>query len=305
MKNKTISIFGGSGFIGTYIVKELVETGAYIKILSRYPEKAKHLTVAGDIGQISLQKFDVNDFTSIETGLQNSNVVINLVGTLYGSERELNYTHVIFPKIIAGLAKQLGIEQLIHFSALGVKKAYDSIYACSKYEGEKTLFKEFPDVTIIKPSVVFGAEDKFINKIAKITESIPIIPLLNEGKTRFQPIYVGDLAKVVTKIIVANKEEYKGVAFEVAGNQVYSFKKIIELLEKIFDRTIIGVNIPYYLYLVFAILCKIIPNSPITVDQVKLLKYNNTLDKNSVWNLNKLGISPKSLEEILEKNMLQ
>jgi uncharacterized protein YbjT (DUF2867 family) len=300
MKNQIITIFGGSGFIGSHIVKELVKTGAYIKIVSRYPEQALYLRTTAGVGQLFFQKLDIYNYDSIENAVQNSDIIINLIGILNGSEKQFTYVHTTFPKIMAKFAKKSQVKQLIHFSALGAKKAYDSMYAHSKYEGEKILLKEFPEATIIRPSTVFGSGDKFTNKLSALIALSPILLLLNHGKTKLQPVYVGDIAKAVAKIVISNKIEYKGRVFEIAGNKIYSLKSIIELLKEQLNKDIIEINVPYYLYLIVALLCECFPKPPITVDQLKLLKYNNTLDKQNIWNLEKLGIKPNALEETLQ-----
>lgn len=295
-QNKIITIFGGSGFVGSYIVQELVKTGDYIRILSRYPEKALHLKTMGKIGQIWLQKFDIYNLTNLDSIIRDSHIVINLVGILHGSKKALHYTHLFFPKTLGQYAKKHNINALIHFSALGTKKAYDSAYACTKYEGEKELTKEFNNAIIIRPSVIFGAEDSFINKIAKIIYIFHIFPFFKNGKTKFQPVYVGDIAKAIYKIL-ENHEKYSGKVFELTGNDTYSMKKIVATIKNQLNINSLDINISKILYTIIALIMELLPNPQITRDQLKLLKYNNIIERNNHLTLKSLKIEPSDFKK--------
>lgn len=297
--NDTITIFGGNGFIGSYIVKEIAKTGAKIKIVSRYPENNQQLKVCGSIGQIAFVKGDVKSFKDIERSVEGSTYVINLVGILFeAGKQKFNKLHTEAAKNIALSCSNNNVKKLIHFSALGVNRNHASKYASTKLEGEKVVLQTFPNTVIIRPSVVFGREDNFINMFVQLVRLLPIIPLIGGGTTRFQPIYVGDVAKAVVECLV--RESVNGKAIEIAGSKVYSLADIYELIFKLVKRKRITVSVPFPIAKIMAAFLSLLPRPLLTCDQVNLLKTDNVIIKNKNG-IEELGITPTPMESILSE----
>lgn len=297
-----VVIFGGSGFIGQYIVKQLAQQGHVVKIFSRH--NTHNLKVCGDVGQIVCVEGNILNEQLIEKHLIGMDVAINLVGILSeNNTNQFNSIHNIAAKNIAKYAQTLGLKQLIHFSALTTSN--NSKYSKSKLAGEEAVKKEFPNVVIIRPSVVFGNEDKFFHMFAKLITISPFMPLIGGGKALMQPVYAGDIAKFVHCIIA---QKLKNKVYNVVGPKSYSFKELIQLIIKIINRSCILLYIPFSIskliawvleFRLVSFLMKPITGSsnPIfTRDQVELLKHDNISEKNG---LKEMRIQPTPLEKII------
>ncbi|MBA8667076.1 complex I NDUFA9 subunit family protein [Holosporaceae bacterium 'Namur'] len=296
--NDTITIFGGSGFIGSYIVKELAKTGAKIKIISRNPEENNQLKVCGSVGQVAFIKGDIKSFKDIEKNVEGSTYVINLVGILFESgKQKFNKLHLEAAKNIALSCSNNNVKRLIHFSALGVNRNHTSKYASTKLEGEKAVLQTFPNSVIIRPSVVFGREDNFINMFAKLIAVFPVIPLIG-GRSRFQPVYVSDIAEAVGICLV--KDNISGKVFELGGSKVYTLREIYELIFKLTGRKKPLVNIPFIFAKVMAAILSLLPRPLLTCDQVELLKTDNVLLKTKNG-FEELGLTSTSMEAVLSE----
>lgn len=299
-----VIVFGGSGFIGRYIVKELAASGYLIKIFSRKKTEAEALKVCGDVGQIVPVSANVLDERAIEKHIAGMDVVINLVGLLAEEgTQKFDSVHNIAAKNIAYHAHQVEAKQLIHFSALGVENT--SRYNDTKRNGESSVLANFPEAVIIRPSVVFGHEDSFFNMFGKISCLSPVLPLIGGGNVIMQPVYVGDVAQFV-KYIVDNKIGKR--VFSLVGPKKYSFKELIKFILATTNRKRILLNvnfsvakaISYFLEMkLVSMFLKPITGtskSVLTRDQVELLKYDNISDSND---LEVAGIEPKTIEEIV------
>ena len=296
MKQQIITIIGGSGFVGSYVVKELAKTGASIIIASRDPERALPSKTSGNTGQISLIQANLRDEASVERAVRNADVVINLVGLLYESGKQ-NFTtiHAKAAESLAKSAKKAGAKKFIHMSALGVNKPSQSKYARTKLTGEKAVLEAFPEATIIRPSVIFGAEDTFFNRFAQIACVSPVIPVIGE-KTKFQPVYVADVAKAFAK--VAQNDTAAGHIYELGGSCVYSFKELMELMLSVMHSKRVLMPIPFPLASLQAAVLELLPNPLLTRDQVRLLREDNIVSNDSL-SFKELDIIPTELESIL------
>ncbi len=299
-RNKIITVFGGSGFIGTYVVKELAKTGAKIKVIGQHATCASHLRTTGTVGQIALIDANLNNKETIDKLVSGSNIVINLVGILF--EKKSAKFQDIHTKLAANIAEcsaTHNVERLIHISALGVDKAKTSEYAKSKFAAEKEVLRLFPRATILRPSVVFGPEDSFINLFSWLSKISPILPLIGGGHTLFQPVYVGDVAKAVITCISSRVQKVCGKTFELGGPIQYSFKEILQLILQISARKRLLLPIPFFMAKFKAFFWEFMPKPLLTRDQVELLKYNNILTKEN--GLNTLGISPTPMDTTIAK----
>lgn len=298
LSDKTILIFGGTGFIGRHIVKELAKTGAKINIYTRDPEAGLYLKTCGSVGQISLIKGEVKDTELINKLVRQSDIVINCVGILFEKH---NYTfinkHAKFPELLGSLAAKYKLQKVIHISALGIEQNTSSKYASTKLQGEEALRRNFPNCTIIRPSVVFGIDDNFFNKLAGITKKLPFIPLIGKGKTKIQPVYVNDIAKSVYKI-VTSEHEHNGNIYELGGPDIYDMKQIYEFISSTIGVKKSMVPLPYVVAKILAMFFELFPNPVYTRDQIKLLKTHNTTQEKSKTFFH-LHIQPHKIEEIV------
>ncbi len=298
-RDKIITIFGGSGFIGSYVVSELAKTGAKIKVIGRYASSASHLRTTGAVGQIALIDANLNDKSIIESLVKGSSVVVNLVGILFEKGKTtFETTHVTFATNIAESCKKHNVESLIHISALGVDQVKTSSYAKSKLAGEKEILKHFPQATILRPSVVFGPEDNFINLFNWISKFSPFLPLIGGGYNLFQPIYVGDVAKAIHNCIESKPKLIQGKILEIGGPTQYSMKEIMKLILNTTGRKRLLLPIPFFIAKFKAFFLEFMPKPLLTRDQVELLKYNNIVSKEN--GLSNLGIQPTPLEGIIK-----
>lgn len=305
MESKLITIFGGSGFIGSYIVEELAKTGAIIQIVCRDPNSALHLKTAGPIGKIILTQGNIRDEESVKKAVKGSYAVINAVGILYESRKQYFASiHAQGAELLAKAAKDAGVERFIHFSALGVDAHTKSRYLRSKATGEKAVISAFPEANIIRPSIVFGAEDNFFNKFSSLAKFSPILPLIGGGKTLFQPVYVGDIARAIHLIL---KTPYTiGKIFECGGPRIYSFKQLIQLILEITHKKRLLLPIPFSLASLIGMFLELLPSPLLTRDQVKILMCDSIITpaKNNILTLDDLGIETNSLEITLPSYLL-
>ena len=297
-----ITLFGASGFLGRHIVRALAPTGSVMRVPTRDPEKALVLKPLGDVGQIVpiATRLDSDHAVrlAIGQGDKAADTVINLTGILFEKHKDdFRTVHVELAARIARLAKEAGAKRLIHISALGVDALSPSSYSRSKAEGEAAVRAFFPDVTILRPSVVFGPEDNFFNMFSSMARFSPFLPLIGGGLTRFQPVYVGDVAAAVAAVLA--KPETKGKFFELAGPQVYTFRELMEAMMAVTGRRRPLLPIPWSVAMLQAAVLEQLPNPPLTRDQVKLLRTDNVLHGQTAKTLRDLGINPTALEVIL------
>ncbi len=297
---RQITIFGATGFIGRHVVRRLAKTNAVIRVPTRDAEKALLLKPMGNIGQIVPISCSVRSDGSVANAIGNSDVVINLTGILFERGRNnFQAVHVEAAARIARLAKDHGAKRLVHISALGADAASKSEYARSKAAGEKAVGAFFPNATILRPSIVFGPKDNFFNMFATLAKYLPFLPLIGGGVTKFQPVYVGDVAQAVENAL--EKMETAGAVFELGGPQVYSFRELLETMMDVTGRHRRFINMPWPIAKLHAALHEMLPlpRPLITRDQVELLKTDNVIRDGRAKTLRDLGIAPTALELIL------
>jgi len=265
--------------------------------VSRQPNLAMFLLPAGFPGQIQLFKANVNDEESVARALEGADAVVNLVGVLYGSgEQGFEALHSDALARLAKLARAAGIADFVHLSALGADSNADSAYAESKGRGEKKLHEAFPEATILRPSVVFGPEDEFFNKFAALARALPALPLIGGGRTKFQPVYVGDVAAVI--LAVLNDPSTRGKTYELGGPAVYSFKELLEIVLRETARRRLLVPVPFFVASIQAFFLGLWPKPLLTMDQVTLLKSDNVVHAGALGFAD-LGLVPDALEAVV------
>lgn len=293
---KTITIFGGSGFVGKQIVRLLAREGWQIRIASRIPESANALKISGTPGQIVPVFCNYGDPASLAAALHGSDVAINCIGILFEKRKGgFHKAHVALPHAIAEACKKQGVKRLLHISALGVDKA-GSRYAATKREGEATLRKIFPSVTIFRPSVMFGPEDNFFNMFAELARYLPVLPLIGGGQTLFQPVYVGDVARAM--VAALHRPDSTGKIYELGGPEIVSFRTIYEQLFTYTGRRRILLPIPFAVAKIEAFFMELLPKPLLTRDQVESLKTDNIVAPEALT-LKDLDIDSTSMQVIL------
>ena len=296
---KIIAIFGAGGFIGKHLIRNLTKLDYRIKIATRSPYLKGYLKPLGNPGQIELFKTNIFNEEDVKNVLKNCDLVINLVGILYETgKQKFNHIHSRFPQLLSNLCNEQGIKNLVHISALGVKEKHNSLYMQSKLEGEKNIQDTFKPSVILRPSVVFGPEDKFFNTFASLAQFSPVLPLVGGGKTKFAPIYVGDVAKAIVKALELNNSEPK--IYELGGPENYSFKELMEILLREIKKKRFLIPIPFGFAKFQSYFLQMMPNPLLTPDQVELLKHNNIVSGNHST-LKDLGISGTQIQSILPK----
>ena len=296
---KIIAIFGGGGFLGKYLMRQLTQLDYRVKVATRNPYLKGYLKPLGNPGQIELFKTNIFDYEDVRTVLNNCDFAINLCGILFETKKQkFNQIHSEFPTLLSNLCNESGIKKLIHVSALGVKEKHTAKYIQSKLQGEKNIQDIFKPSVILRPSVCFGPDDKFFNLFASMAQISPVIPLVGNGKTKFEPIYAGDVAKAIIKSINLNNTNPK--IFELGGPETYSFKELMEILLKEIKKKRFLINIPYRIAKFQSYFLQMLPNPILTPDQVEMLKYNNIVSGN-FSTLKDLGINGTPIQKILPK----
>ncbi len=293
---KLACIFGGSGFVGRQIVRELARLGYTIKVASRTPERAYFLRTAGTVGQIVPVACDYQDDSSIRAAVRGCELVVNCVGILYEkNNNSFAAIHTELPRAIAKACRVEDVRRFIHFSALGCDHAA-SKYGKSKYAGERTVLENFPRATILRPATIFGAEDNFFNLFARLSVVLPVLPLIGGGDTKFQPVYVGDVADAV--IITARHDDCSGKTYELGGPDILTFRQLYARIFKETSRPRPLMPLPWGLAKLQGAILGLFPTPILTVDQVETLKSDSVVGL-SALTLRDLGISATSMDVIL------
>ena len=319
MDKKIVTVFGGSGFIGRHLIKKLADQDFIVRVAVRDPEAAKYLLTMGDIGQIVPIAASILDESTIKNAIKGVDSVVNLVGILaeWGIQ-SFNNLHTTGASNLAKASSAAGVKNFVHISALGANSKSASLYARTKAEGEQRVLAEFKEAVVLRPSVIFGAEDKFFNLFAAISRftffmpafGCPAFPKLEffkngklisanfygDGGTKFQPVYVGDVAEAILTVI--DNKKAQGNIYELGGPKVYTWVELMRLIFKEIDRKRVLVPIPFwYLYIVGWFLQKL-PSPLLTCDQVTQLKINNIVSS-ELGTFKDLGLLATPVELII------
>ncbi|WP_075219861.1 complex I NDUFA9 subunit family protein [Acuticoccus yangtzensis] len=298
---KLVTIFGGSGFVGRYVVRELAKKGWRIRIAVRRPDLVGHLQPMGGVGQIAPVLCNVRSKEAVARAVANADAVINLVGILAESGKQtFDAIQAEGAKTVADAAKAAGVKTFVQMSAIGADPAGTSVYAKTKAAGEAAALATFPDAVIVRPSIVFGPEDDFFNRFAGMAKLSPVLPLIGGGETRFQPVYVGDVARFIAA--AAEGAVPGGRAYELGGPDVATFRELLETTCAITRHTRKFVTLSWGMASTQASLLQYLPKPPLTPDQVELLKTDNVVsDAASAEGrtLAAIGLHPRSMGAIL------
>ena len=282
-KDRLITVFGGSGFVGRYAIRSLAKKGYRIRAACRRPDLAGHLQPLGNVGQIHAVQANLRYPDSVAEAVRGSYGVINAVGILAPTGRQtFNSVHDEGARAVAKAAREGGAERLVHISAIGADGQSKARYAKSKARGEQAVLSEFPGAVILRPSIIFGPEDGFFNRFAAMAQISPFLPLIGGGHTKFQPVYVDDVAAAILAAIEGHAKA--GTIYELGGPDVLSFRDLLDLTQNWSNRNRRYLNLPFWLAKLQAFLTVPLPNSlrPVTVDQIRLLQKDNVVSAEAV-----------------------
>ncbi|MFP3943249.1 MAG: complex I NDUFA9 subunit family protein [Alphaproteobacteria bacterium] len=304
MAREIITVFGGSGFLGRNVVRELARAGYRIRVAVRKPHEAHFLQPLGGVGQISLQAVNIRDERSVERALDGASGAVNLVGILYqGGKQRFRALHAEAPGRIGRLATGKGLERVIHISSIGANPRSPSRYARTKAAGERALREQFPQATILRPSIMFGPEDGFFRRFAAMAALpglvAPVLPLMG-GRTKFQPVHVDDVADAVVTCL--RDAHTAGRIYELGGPEVLTFREWMELMLEVIERKKPLMPVPMFMARIMGFFMGMLPNPPLTLDQVRQLKIDNVVrpgGEENVGTIQDLGIQPTAAEVIL------
>jgi NADH dehydrogenase len=301
---KLATVFGGSGFIGRQIVWCLARRGYRVRAAVRRPDLAGYLQPMGVVGQIHAVQANLRFADSVVRAVEGADVVINAVGILApDGAQTFEAVHAQGARRVAKAARDTGARRLVHISAIGANRKSNSSYAATKAEGEAAVHAEFPSGIILRPSIVFGPEDDFFNRFAALARVSPVLPLIGGGRTKFQPVFVGDVGQATANAAI--DAGTPGATYEIGGPQVVSFRDILEATLRYSDRRRLLLPVPFWLMQLQALLTWPLPNTmrPVTVDQLRLLKLDNVVSeaaKREDRTLAALGVSqPASIDAIV------
>lgn len=292
---RVATVFGGAGFIGRHVVQRLAKAGYIVRIAGRDTERAGRLRTLGGVGQVVPVAASVTDEASVARAVAGAEAVVNLVGILFERKAgDFGRIQAEGAGRVARLAAAAGARRFVHLSAIGADAGSESLYARTKAEGEAAVRAAFPSATILRPSVVFGPEDQFLNRFASLASLLPVMPVV-AGATRFQPVYVGDVADAV--MVALTEADVAGKTFELGGPRVMTMREVLEFVLEHTRRRRRLIVVPERLVALQARLGEKLPNPPLTRDQLILLGRDNLVAEGAAG-LAVLGIDAKAVEAI-------
>lgn len=292
-----VTVFGGSGFIGRRIVERLVEDGAEVSVAVRRPERVTGRTGNGRAGRVTAVRADVWQEASVAPAVEGADAVVNTVGH-YVERGGASFAaiHGRGAQHVARAAAAAGARRLVHISGIGTEAGSDSPYVRARAMGERLVEEAFPEVTILRPSVVVGPGGAFLERLAGLARTLPVLPLFGRGEVRLQPVYVGDVAAAVAAALT--RPEAAGRTYELGGPRAYTYRELLRLVLDHTGRRRVLMPVPYAVWELLATAMRVLPSAPISPDQVKLMKQDNVVSPGAST-LDDLGVAPTPLEAVL------
>lgn len=295
-----VTVFGGSGFIGTQVVRQLAKADWRIRVAVRQPNLAYAMRLQGDVGQIDIVQANIRDAPSIHRALDGAAAAVNLVGVLREQGRQsFQSVHVAGARNVAEAARAEGVTRLVQMSAIGADLHSPAKYGRTKAEGEVAAREIYPDAVIARPSIVFGPGDSFFNRFASMALASPVLPLIGGGLTRFQPVFVGDVANAIARMV--SDASAAGQTYELGGPAAFTFRRLMELMLQEIDRRRLLLPLPFPVASALGALgdlAGLVVEPPVTADQVRLLRVDNVVS-GQYPGLAELGVRPTTLEAVL------
>ncbi len=298
--DKLITVFGGSGFLGRHLVRALAKRHYRIRVAVRRPDLAGHLQPLGRVGQIHAVQANVRYPQSVQAAARDADVVVNLTGILFERGRQRFDAVQSFGAEQVALAAAAHGARMVHVSAIGASETSESLYARSKAAGEQAVLAAVPAASVFRPSIMFGPEDAFFNKFAAMARLLPALPLVGGGETKFQPVFVGDVAEALARAVDGNARS--GAVYELGGPEIRSFKQLMEYVLAVTGRKRLLVPVPFPLAMLKAQFLQYMPKPLLTPDQVELLKSDNVVSDAAARDgrtLKGLGIEATAMESVV------
>lgn len=293
----TVSVFGGTGFLGRRLVTRLAAEGATVRAVVRHPERAASALGAAVLDRVTVIRADVAEPSSIAAAVAGADAVVNAV-SLYIETDGVTFesVHVIGAETLARQSASAGVARLVLISGIGADPESHSSYIRARGRGELAVRHVFPSATVVRPSAMFGPGDALFGMLAAVSRVLPVLPLIGGGRTRFQPVYVEDVAEAVARMLA--DPGAAGRTYEAAGPRVYTWHELVSVALRLIGRRRLLVSVPFAVAETMASLFELLPRPPLTTGQVDLLKSDNVAS-GSLPGLRELGIEPKSVEEIV------
>ncbi|MGE5770957.1 MAG: complex I NDUFA9 subunit family protein [Hyphomicrobiales bacterium] len=295
-----VTVYGGSGFLGRHVVRALAKRHYRIRVAVRRPELAGYLQPLGRVGQIHAVQANLRHAASVEAAARGAEVLINLVGILFERGRQrFEAVHAYGAEQVALAASAHGA-RLVHVSAIGADANSTSAYGRSKANAERLILAAQPSAAIMRPSIMFGPEDDFFNRFAALARFSPALPLIGGGLTRFQPVFVGDVAQAIADAVDGTARP--GIMYELGGPDVRTFKELMQYVLATIERKRLLITVPFFLAKAQATILQYFPKPLLTPDQVELLRVDNVVShaaKTEMRTLQGLGIEPETIEAIV------
>ncbi len=301
VSDRLVTVFGGSGFVGRHVVRELARRGWRVRAAVRRPDLAGHLQPLGAVGQIHAVQANLRYPASVRAAVEGADAVVNLVAILSPTGRQtFEAVHVFGARQIAASVHEAGVPTLVHVSAIGADRNSRSDYARTKAEGEEAVRAHVPSAVILRPSIIFGPEDAFFNRFAGMARLSPVLPLIGGGETRFQPVFVGDVAEAVAESVEGRARP--ALTYELGGPEQKSFRELMEYVLRVTHRKRVLLPVPFPLARLQARFLQLLPGAPLTVDQVTLLESDNVVSQaadREDRTLEGLGIAPTAIDAVV------
>jgi len=300
-RNKLVTVFGGSGFVGRYVVRALAQRGHRVRVAVRRPDLAGHVQPLGSVGQIKAIQANLRYRWSVDRALEGADAAVNLVGILYEAGRQtFDAVQSFGPRAVGEAARAAGIADVVHVSAIGANPDAEIAYLRSKGEGEAGLRDAVPGAVIMRPSIVFGPEDQFFNRFAAMARLSPVLPLIGGGGTRFQPVYAGDVGEAIAHAV--DGAARPGEVYELGGPEVLTFRQCLERMLAATKRRRAFLPLPWGVARLLGRALQWLPGAPLTLDQVRMLQLDNVVSAEAIADgrtLEGLEVAPTALEIIL------
>ena len=302
-----VTVFGGSGFLGRHVVRALLKRGWRVRAAVRRPDLAGFLQPLGMVGWVQPIQANLRYRWSVDRAVEGADAVINLVAIMTPAGRQrLESVNVFGARAVAEAARAAGLDRVIHVSALGADPDSPSAYGRSKAEAEAAVFETLPNATVMRPSIIFGPEDHFFNRFARMAQMSPVLPLIGGGKTRFQPVFVGDVARAIAETVEGRGRP--GAVYELGGPEIHSFRDCMEIMLATIGRKRLLLPLPFGVASAMGSVLQYLPGRVLTPDQVRQLRVDNVVSEAAIADRRTFagfGIEPTTLEAVLPSYLTQ
>lgn len=296
MPQQLVTVFGGTGFLGRRVVKSMLAHGFSVRVASRHPSRVYELFSYD--ASVEAIEADIRDKISTASAIADARAVVNAVSFYVEKGPDTFYSlHVEAAASLARLAREAGVDQLVHISGIGSDRGSPSPYIRSRGEGEEAVRSVFPDAILVRPAVMFGSDDAFLNPLSDLLCRFPVFGLFGRGRTKLQPVYVGNVAEAITRAI---EVPAPAMCYELGGPQVYTYRAIVEMISCQLGKKHLLLPVPFTLWHSLAYGAEMMPSPPITRNQIELMQYDN-IAQHEAPGFARLQIAPTSLTEVLPR----